>query len=87
MRRILLSIALALVGILADRVLLVFGDAYAVRGTDAFRLLLAGMALRLVALLAKQLGVATSAFPPIAVTKGNLGSSMCGATLLRSVIF
>jgi 3-oxoacyl-[acyl-carrier-protein] synthase III len=36
---------------------------------------------RLVALLAKQLGVANSAFPPIAVTKGNLGSSMCGATL------
>jgi 3-oxoacyl-[acyl-carrier-protein] synthase-3 len=36
---------------------------------------------RLVALLAKQLGVAGSAFPPIAVTKGNLGSSMCGATL------
>jgi 3-oxoacyl-[acyl-carrier-protein] synthase III len=36
---------------------------------------------RLVALLAKQLGVATTAFPPIAVTKGNLGSSMCGATL------
>jgi 3-oxoacyl-[acyl-carrier-protein] synthase III len=36
---------------------------------------------RLVALLAKQLGVAYSAFPPIAVTKGNLGSSMCGATL------
>src|SRR5260221_7061010 len=36
---------------------------------------------RLVALLAKQLGVECSAFPPIAVTKGNLGSSMCGATL------
>jgi 3-oxoacyl-[acyl-carrier-protein] synthase III len=36
---------------------------------------------RLVALLAKQLGVANSAFPPIAATKGNLGSSMCGATL------
>src|SRR5580704_7229739 len=36
---------------------------------------------RLVALLAKQLGVDCNAFPPIALTKGNLGSSMCGATL------
>ncbi len=36
---------------------------------------------RLVTLLAKQLGVPCSTFPPIAVTKGNLGSSMCGAAL------
>jgi len=36
---------------------------------------------RLVKLLAKQLGVPCEAFPPIAVTKGNLGSSMCGAAL------
>ena len=36
---------------------------------------------RLVRLLAKQLGVAGGAFPPIGATKGNLGSSMCGAAL------
>jgi 3-oxoacyl-[acyl-carrier-protein] synthase III len=36
---------------------------------------------RLVALLAKQLGVPVGAFPPIAKTRGNLGSSMCGAVL------
>lgn len=36
---------------------------------------------RLVALLAKQCGVAPEVFPPIAKTSGNLGSSMCGAAL------
>ncbi|HUL33698.1 MAG TPA: hypothetical protein VL128_07430 [Candidatus Eisenbacteria bacterium] len=36
---------------------------------------------RLVKLLAKQLGVPASAFPPICETKGNLGPSMCGAAL------
>lgn len=36
---------------------------------------------RLVKLLAKQLGVSFSVFPPIAAIKGNLGSSMCGAAL------
>jgi 3-oxoacyl-[acyl-carrier-protein] synthase-3 len=36
---------------------------------------------RLVALLAKQCGVSPEAFPPIAKTSGNLGSSMCGAAL------
>jgi 3-oxoacyl-[acyl-carrier-protein] synthase-3 len=36
---------------------------------------------RLVTLLAKQLRVPCETFPPIAVTKGNLGSSMCGAAL------
>ena len=36
---------------------------------------------RLVRLLAKQLGVAGDTFPPIGATKGNLGSSMCGAAL------
>ncbi len=36
---------------------------------------------RLVKLLAKQLDVPCGAFPPIAATKGNLGSSMCGAVL------
>jgi 3-oxoacyl-[acyl-carrier-protein] synthase III len=36
---------------------------------------------RLVKLLAKQLGVAANLFPPICETKGNLGSSMCGAAL------
>jgi len=36
---------------------------------------------RLVALLAKQCGVPPEAFPPIAKTSGNLGSSMCGAAL------
>jgi 3-oxoacyl-[acyl-carrier-protein] synthase-3 len=36
---------------------------------------------RLLALLAKQCGVAEEAFPPICRTTGNLGSSMCGAAL------
>jgi 3-oxoacyl-[acyl-carrier-protein] synthase-3 len=36
---------------------------------------------RLVTLLAKQLGVPPSAFPPIAKSSGNLGSSTCGAAL------
>jgi 3-oxoacyl-[acyl-carrier-protein] synthase-3 len=36
---------------------------------------------RLVKLLAKQLGVAAKHFPPIGATRGNLGSSMCGAAL------
>jgi 3-oxoacyl-[acyl-carrier-protein] synthase-3 len=36
---------------------------------------------RLVALLAKQLNVPLATFPPIAATRGNLGSSTCGAAL------
>jgi 3-oxoacyl-[acyl-carrier-protein] synthase-3 len=36
---------------------------------------------RLLALLAKQCGVSPDAFPPIARTSGNLGSSTCGAAL------
>src|SRR6266478_123893 len=36
---------------------------------------------RLLALLAKQYGVSPDAFPPIARTSGNLGSSTCGAAL------
>lgn len=36
---------------------------------------------RLVRLLAKQLGVSIKRFPPIGSTRGNLGSSMCGAAL------
>lgn len=36
---------------------------------------------RLVTLLAKQLGVSAKYFPPIVATRGNLGSSMCGAAL------
>jgi 3-oxoacyl-[acyl-carrier-protein] synthase III len=36
---------------------------------------------RLVTLLAKQMGVPVSAFPLIAATRGNLGSSTCGAAL------
>lgn len=36
---------------------------------------------RLVKLLAKQLRVSTKHFPPIGTTRGNLGSSMCGAAL------
>jgi 3-oxoacyl-[acyl-carrier-protein] synthase-3 len=36
---------------------------------------------RLVTLLAKQLGVSIKNFPPIGSTRGNLGSSMCGAAL------
>lgn len=36
---------------------------------------------RLIALLAKQLCVPPNSFPPIAATRGNLGSSTCGAVL------
>lgn len=36
---------------------------------------------RLVTLLAKQLGVPPATFPPVATTKGNLGSSTCGVAL------
>jgi 3-oxoacyl-[acyl-carrier-protein] synthase III len=36
---------------------------------------------RLIALLAKQLCVPSDSFPPIAATRGNLGSSTCGAVL------
>jgi 3-oxoacyl-[acyl-carrier-protein] synthase III len=36
---------------------------------------------RLVKILAKQLGVSLKHFPPIGSTRGNLGSSMCGAAL------
>lgn len=36
---------------------------------------------RLVTLLAKQIGVSAKHFPPISATRGNLGSSMCGAAL------
>ncbi|MGO8720722.1 MAG: 3-oxoacyl-ACP synthase III family protein [Acidobacteriaceae bacterium] len=36
---------------------------------------------RLVTLLAKQLGVSAKHFPPIGSTRGNLGSSTCGAAL------
>jgi 3-oxoacyl-[acyl-carrier-protein] synthase III len=36
---------------------------------------------RLVKLLAKQLRVSAKHFPPIGTTRGNLGSSMCGAAL------
>jgi 3-oxoacyl-[acyl-carrier-protein] synthase-3 len=36
---------------------------------------------RLLTLLAKQCGVSPEVFPPISRTCGNLGSSMCGATL------
>jgi 3-oxoacyl-[acyl-carrier-protein] synthase-3 len=36
---------------------------------------------RLVKLLAKQLRVSAKYFPPIGTTRGNLGSSMCGAAL------
>jgi 3-oxoacyl-[acyl-carrier-protein] synthase III len=36
---------------------------------------------RLVKILAKQLGVSLKNFPPIGSTRGNLGSSMCGAAL------
>jgi len=44
---------------------------------------------RLVTLLAKQCGVSPDTFPPIAKTRGNLGSSTCGAALheiLRSAV-
>ena len=40
---------------------------------------------RLVTLLAKQCGVAKSAFPPVARVSGNLGSSTCGAALHESL--
>jgi 3-oxoacyl-[acyl-carrier-protein] synthase-3 len=40
---------------------------------------------RLVTLLAKQLGVSPSAFPDIARTAGNLGSSTCGSALHSSL--
>ncbi|HLZ13568.1 MAG TPA: hypothetical protein VKP58_13360 [Candidatus Acidoferrum sp.] len=36
---------------------------------------------RLVALLAKQAGVSSESFPPVAEVRGNLGSSTCGAAL------
>lgn len=36
---------------------------------------------RLINLLAKQLSVPANSFPPIAATRGNLGSSTCGAVL------
>lgn len=36
---------------------------------------------RLIALLAKQFSVPPNTFPPIAATRGNLGSSTCGAVL------
>jgi 3-oxoacyl-[acyl-carrier-protein] synthase III len=36
---------------------------------------------RLVTLLAKQLNVPAKTFPPIGITSGNLGSSMCGVAL------
>ncbi len=40
---------------------------------------------RLVALLAKQYGVSPDAFPPVARTWGNLGSSTCGAALHQAL--
>jgi 3-oxoacyl-[acyl-carrier-protein] synthase-3 len=40
---------------------------------------------RLVKLLAKQLGVSAAAFPAIARTSGNLGSSTCGAALHAAI--
>jgi 3-oxoacyl-[acyl-carrier-protein] synthase-3 len=40
---------------------------------------------RLVALLAKQCSVSPEAFPPIAKTYGNLGSSTCGAALHKAL--
>jgi 3-oxoacyl-[acyl-carrier-protein] synthase-3 len=40
---------------------------------------------RLVKLLAKQLGVSPAAFPAIARTSGNLGSSTCGAALHAAI--
>ncbi len=41
---------------------------------------------RLVTLLAKQLKVPASAFPPIAATSGNLGASTCGAALHAALL-
>ncbi len=40
---------------------------------------------RLVDLLARQLGVPSERFPPVARTCGNLGSSTCGAALARAL--
>jgi 3-oxoacyl-[acyl-carrier-protein] synthase-3 len=40
---------------------------------------------RLVTLLAKQCGVSSDKFPPIAKTSGNLGSSTCGAALNQAL--
>jgi 3-oxoacyl-[acyl-carrier-protein] synthase-3 len=41
---------------------------------------------RLVKILAKQLGVSLKHFPPIGSTRGNLGSSMCGAALHAALL-
>lgn len=41
---------------------------------------------RLVALLARQLGVSEEKFPPIAKTSGNLGSSTCAAALHQALM-
>jgi len=41
---------------------------------------------RLVALLAKQFGVPACSFPAIAATRGNLGSSTCGAALHAALV-
>jgi 3-oxoacyl-[acyl-carrier-protein] synthase-3 len=41
---------------------------------------------RLVALLAKQFGVPACCFPSIAATRGNLGSSTCGAALHAALV-
>jgi 3-oxoacyl-[acyl-carrier-protein] synthase III len=41
---------------------------------------------RLVALLAKQFGVPVCSFPSIAATRGNLGSSTCGAALHAALV-
>jgi 3-oxoacyl-[acyl-carrier-protein] synthase III len=41
---------------------------------------------RLVALLAKQFGVPACTFPSIAATRGNLGSSTCGAALHAALV-
>ncbi len=41
---------------------------------------------RLVTLLAKQLKVPASAFPPIAATSGNLGATTCGAALHAALL-
>jgi len=40
---------------------------------------------RLVAVLARQLGVPPEKFPPVALTSGNLGSSTCGVALVRAL--
>jgi len=41
---------------------------------------------RLVALLARQLGLPPDRFPPVAQTRGNLGSSTCGAALHEAIV-